>query len=119
MLHKVMGLSNRMAVISAGYSASGAKQRGTRLMQHPLIRAALAAKGFDLTFAGCIGAVVFRPGAGCWFAVSPTMPKSVYYNAIEFLSDAMNCKGVPLAMRLSFAKALLPYQHRKIGRLSS
>jgi hypothetical protein len=44
------------------------------------------------------------------------MPKRSYNCPIEFLTDAMNCQELPIAVRVEFAAALLPYQYRKITR---
>nr|WP_280518236.1 terminase small subunit [Pseudoxanthomonas helianthi] len=112
---KLDGLSNRQAVIAAGYSLAGAKQQGTNLMKHPGIRAELLKGGFDLEISQRAVAVMFRRSAGRWEAASPAMPKRVYSSAIEFLVDAMNCEDLPVSLRIRFAAALLPYQHRKMG----
>ena len=114
--HKLQGFSNRLAVIEAGYSVLGAKQRGTRLMHHPRIRAALLKGGFDLDATQRTATCVFRPTAGRWLSVSPFMPNKVYSDPIEFLTDGMDCTDLPLEMRIRFAKALLPYKHRKVSR---
>lgn len=113
--HKLMGLSNRMAVIEAGYSWSGAKQRGTKLMRHGGIRAALLKGGFDLAAADLTARPVFRRSAGRWLALAASMKKRVYDDPAEFLFDAMNCADLPDALRIQFAKTLLPYQHKRIG----
>lgn len=114
--YKLMGLSNRIAVVEAGYSGFGSKQQGTKLMRHAAIRAALLKGGFDLATRGREVTRGFQASAGRWLAVSPSMPKKVYDEPIEFLTDAMNCEDLPIMLRLRFAKALLPYQHAKIGR---
>ena len=113
--NKLDGMSNRMAVIEAGYSGEGAKQRGTSLMKHPAVRAALQEGGFDLSVSDT-KFPAFRRSAGYWLALSPSMPKKEYTNAIEFLSDAMNCEDLPMALRIELASKLLPFQHKKIGQ---
>ena len=114
---KLEGLSNRAAVISAGYSLAGAKQMGTYLMRHPAIRAELERGGFDFRRARQFVARVFRKNAGRWNAVAKSMPRASYDNPEEFLMDAMNCQELPLEVRAEFAAALLPYQYRKLPRL--
>ena len=109
--YKLEGFSNRSAVIAAGYSPTGAKQRGTQLMQHPGVVAELRRRGFSQ-----MGKVEFDKSAGQWFAVSALMPRKVYDSAIDFLTDTMNCEGMPIEQRIRYAAILLPYQHRKIGR---
>lgn len=113
--NKLEGMSNRMAVIEAGYSGVGAKQRGTSLMKHPAVRAALLKGGFDLSVSGT-RFPAFQRSAGYWLALSPSMPKKEYANAVEFLSDAMNCEDLPMPLRIELARKLLPFQHKKIGR---
>jgi phage terminase small subunit len=43
------------------------------------------------------------------------MPKAKYTDSKEFLLDAMNHKLLPISVRGDYAKALLPYQHARIG----
>jgi len=111
---KLEGLSNRAAVLAAGYSPASSKQRGTYLMRHPAIRNALARGGFDFETAKHFAATAFRKNAASWLAVAPSMPKAVYDQPEEFLLDAMNCHELPLEVRAQFAAALLPYQYKKL-----
>jgi len=111
---KLEGLSNRAAVLTAGYSPASSKQRATYLMRHPAIRDALAEGGFDFKAAKHFAATAFRKDAGIWLAVAPSMPKDVYDQPEEFLLDAMNCRDLPLEVRAEFAAALLPYQYKKL-----
>lgn len=112
--YKLMGLSNRMAVVEAGYSWCGAKQRGTKLMRHGGIRAALLKGGFDLEAAHLVAKPLFQASAGRWLALAPSMPKEVYHDPAEFLFDAMNCVDLPDPLRIQFAKTLLPYHHKRL-----
>ena len=113
--NKLEGLSNRAAVIAAGYSPSGAKQMGTYLMKHPSVREALRGGNFSFVSAKKFAAVAFRRSAGSWRAVASSMPKEVYSCPIEFLTDAMNCQELSLTVRAEFAVALLPYHHAKVA----
>lgn len=114
--HKLEGLSNRAAVIAAGYSPAGAKQMGTYLMKHPSVREALRKGNFNFVSAKKFASASFRRSAGAWRAVADSMPKRLYTSPIEFLADAMNCQELSLEIRAEFAAALLPYQYAKVGR---
>ena len=97
--NKAAGCTNRDAAVSAGYSVAAASSTADKLMAMPAIRAALKATG----------GVDTKP------ANVPKMPKAHYANAMAFLIDAMNLASLPLAMRVDAAKALLPYQHARMG----
>ena len=117
---KLNGLSNKQAVIEAGYSYNGAKQAGTRLMSHPGVRSVLQSCGFDIseniqTSKQRITRNMNRALSGLSFAYQG-MPKENYSDAKEFLFDGMNNHQLPLIVRAAFAASLLPYHHRKMGR---
>lgn len=114
--HKLEGLSNRAAVVAAGYSPAGAKQMGTYLMKHPSVQEALRRNNFDFASAKKFVAASFRRSAGSWRAVTDSMPKKTYDCPIEFLTDAMNCQELSISVRVEFAAALLPFQHVKVAR---
>lgn len=97
--NKVAGCTNRDAAIAAGYAVSGASAMADKLLRLPAVRAAIK------TAAPTVSA---KPAA-------PVMPAKHYPNAMGFLIDAMNLGALPLAMRIDAAKALLPYQHAKLG----
>lgn len=111
--YKLEGLSNRAAVVAAGYSMAGAKQMGTMLMKHPGVRAALDEGGY-LGSPKEFVRNAFSRSASTWNSVALSMPKRSYSCPMEFLSDAMNCKELPTEVRVAFAAVLLPYQHRKL-----
>jgi hypothetical protein len=112
--YKLEGLSNRVAVIAAGYSPVSAKQMGTCLMKHPSVLQALKRSNFDFTPHKKFVTAAFPRSGGPWRAVADSMPKKVYRCPIEFLTDAMNCQELSIAVRVEFAVALLPYQHAKV-----
>ena len=114
--HKLEGLSNKAAVIAAGYSPNGAKQAGTRLMKHPTVLEALKGRDFDFGVSKVFVSRSFERTATCWQAVSDAMPKRDYSCPVEFLTDAMNCQDLPITVRAGFAAALLPYQYVRVGR---
>lgn len=111
---KLAGLSNYAAVIGAGYSAAGAKQRATCLMKHPAIRETLQEAGFDLEAYRRAKASLFNRSAGSWAALAPSLPKLNYTCAIEFLTDSMNCGELPIELCMELATKLLPYQYKKL-----
>lgn len=118
--YKLEGLSNKDAVVAAGYSANGAKQAGTRLMAHPCIRAKLLSSGYVDVFA--IQREKQRVTRS-WRKVlngGPIpytgMPKNSYKSAVEFLFDAMNNQALSILTRAACAAALLPYFHAKLGK---
>ena len=113
---KLEGMSNRAAVVAAGYSPVGAKQMGTYLMKLPSVREALRHSSFNFVSAERFAAATFRSSAESWQAVASSMPKDVYSCPIEFLTDAMNCQELSIAVRAEFARALLPYHHAKVAR---
>ncbi|HEX8586184.1 MAG TPA: hypothetical protein VF680_17460 [Allosphingosinicella sp.] len=113
---KVAGLTNRDAGLHAGYSEKCVEQTATKLMKHPGVKAAIKAgtprvrkpKGGKDDWDG--------DGAGESAKVDALeMPKAKYTCAKEFLTDAMNHPRLPIAARADYAKALLPYQHGKVG----
>jgi phage terminase small subunit len=101
--NKAGGCTNRDAAIAAGYAVGSASQAAEKLMAMPSIRAALKAA------TKATGGVDIKP------ANVSKMPKANYPNAMAFLIDAMNLASLPIAMRVDAAKALLPYQHAKLG----
>lgn len=100
--NKAAGCTNRDAAISAGYSVAAASSTADKLMVNPAIKSAIKA------------ATKAAPGVDAKSG-APTMPKANYTDSMEFLKDAMNHKGLPIALRGDYAKALLPYQHARLG----
>ncbi len=100
--NKAAGVTNRDAAIAAGYAVGGAAVAADKLMRNPAVRAAIKAATKDTQPVG------MKSGM-------PTMPKATYADAKQFLMDAMNHKDLPIAARADYAKALLPYQHARMG----
>lgn len=100
------------AAISAGLSPKTASAAGHRMRKHPAIVAALAAVGIGTT-----------PGANA--KPSDTGDESepeIVTVEIEqtddpkvFLTALMNCPKAGVKARLEAAKALLPFEHSKMG----
>jgi phage terminase small subunit len=106
------GEKPEQAAISAGLSAKTAKAAGHRMRKHPAIVAALAAIGIG-TKVGTTG----KPEA----TGDPSEPDIVTVEIPEtddpkvFLAALMNCPKAGVKARLEAAKALLPFEHAKMG----
>jgi phage terminase small subunit len=115
---KLAGLPHREAAIHAGYAASSAEQTATKLMRHPSIKAALR-KGKRVSDAGFkrrqeVDDELDGVGESAQLERNQ-MPQERYEDSMEFLKDAMNLRTLPIAARADYAKALLPFQHAKVG----
>lgn len=98
--NKVAGCTNRDAALAAGYSVAAASTTADKLMAMPAIRSAIKAAS---------PSVATKPGA------VPVMPRKHYPDAMSYLMDTMNHPQLPIALRMDAAKALLPYQHARLG----
>lgn len=95
---KAAGATHRDAAIAAGYSMASANVRASELMRRPDIKAAIKAAA--------------KPGS---VAITHDAPKKHYADSLQFMVDTMNHPQLPVAMRFEAAKALLPYQHARLG----
>lgn len=106
------GEKPHQAALSAGLSANSAKASGFRMRKHPAIVAALAAVGI-----GTKNATPAKPAA----SGEDSEPDIVTIEIPEtedpkvFLTALMNCPKAGVKARLEAAKALLPFEHSKIG----
>ena|ERR1700712_1345684 len=106
------GEKPHQAALSAGLSANSAKASGFRMRKHPAIVAALAAVGI-----GTKNAPPAKPAA----SGEDSEPDIVTIEIPEtedpkvFLTALMNCPKAGVKARLEAAKALLPFEHSKIG----
>lgn len=106
------GEKPEQAAISAGLSPKTAKAAGFRMRKHPAIVAALAAVGI-----GTKAAPTGKPEANG----EESEPDIVTIEIPEtedpkvFLTALMNCPKAGVKARLEAAKALLPFEHSKIG----
>lgn len=105
--NRAAGLNQRESAVAAGYAAPTADRQGATLEKRADIQKAIKE---------------FRKGrkdAGVEVSLDADernkMPKAKYTDSIVFLTDLMNHKHVPLAMRADAAKQLLPYQHARIA----
>ncbi|MGS1125673.1 terminase small subunit [Rhodanobacter sp. UC4437_H4] len=99
--NKAAGVTNREAATAAGYSMASADVRAAELMRRPEIKAAIKAAA--------------KPGSVTITPDKHAMPKKHYADSLQFMVDTMNHPQLPVAMRFEAAKALLPYQHARLG----
>lgn len=102
-INKAAGVRNREAAIAAGYAANSADVAAAKLMQREDIRKAIKAAS-----AACA-----KPEG---VDIDP-MPRKRYPDALTFLADVMNGPKLPVALRVDAAKALMPYQHARMGEV--
>ena len=109
---KAAGLKNAAAATAAGYASTSAAVTASQLLARDDIKKAVAAAKKKLRSAG-----VSIPAAKEDEDIPDRnkMPKARYDDAKEFLLDAMNHLMLPIAVRGDYAKALLPYQHGRVG----
>lgn len=106
------GEKPEQAAISAGLSAKTAKAAGHRMRKHPAIVAALAAVGIGTKNA---------PASKQEASEDQSEPDIVTVEIPEtddpkvFLAALMNCPKAGVKARLEAAKALLPFEHAKMG----
>lgn len=111
---KAAGLKNAAAATAAGYASASAAVTASQLMSRDDIKKAVAAGKRKLRSAG---APIGKPDKAEEDDGGDRnkMPKATYSDAKEFLLDAMNHLMLPIAVRGDYAKALLPYQHGRVG----
>jgi phage terminase small subunit len=104
------GEKPEQAALSAGLKSP--KAAGFRMRKHPAIVAALAAVGISTA-----GVKPTKPGS----SEEPTEADLATVDIVEtedpkvFLTALMNCPKAGVKARLEAAKALLPFEHSKIG----
>lgn len=113
-VNKAAGVKNKEAAVAAGYSAKTGDTIAARLMQRPDIKKAIAKAKRELKSGGQQPSAGFGDG-DLTDEKKRSMPKSHYADPIDFLTDLMNHKHMPVAMRADAAKQLLPYKHARIG----
>ena len=109
------GEKPHQAALSAGLSPNSAKASGFRMRKHPAIVAALAAVGIATK-----NVKPTAPGAATESAEDAAADiATVDIEATEdpkvFLTALMNSPKAGVKARLEAAKALLPFEHSKIG----
>lgn len=113
-VNKAAGVKNREAAIAAGFSAKSADVQAGRLMGRVDIKKAIAKAKRDMR-----KGVTEKPDVNEDDLDDGNkknkMPKSRYADPLDFLTDVMNHKHLPIAMRADAAKQLLPYKHARIA----
>lgn len=106
------GEKPEQAAISAGLSPKTAKAAGFRMRKHPAIVAALAAVGIG-TKSAPTGKPEATPDESEPDIVTIEIPETE--DPKVFLTALMNSPKAGVKARLEAAKALLPFEHSKIG----
>jgi phage terminase small subunit len=110
------GEKPEQAAISAGLSAKTAKAAGHRMRKHPAIVAALAAVGIQTKGAPTAKPTLDGPSEESESAADfATVEIAETDDPKVFLTSLMNCPKAGVKARLEAAKALLPYDHSKLG----
>lgn len=110
--HRAQGLRQREAAVAAGYSAPTADKQASALERREDIKKAIAKARKSLR-AG--GVDVPKEEELTERQKLQQMPREKYADPIDFLTDLMNHKHHPVAMRMDAAKQLLPYTHARIA----
>jgi phage terminase small subunit len=96
--NKSAGVPNREAAIAAGYAPNAADVTAAKLLRRADIKAAIKADGVKVTTSDM-----------------HAMPCKRYTDSMQYMEDTMNHPQLPFAVRFEAAKALLPYQHARLG----
>lgn len=99
------GVKRKDAALAAGYSTTSADQQAYALEQRDDIKREITS----------IKRALKKGGAKVEEESEDGLPKDHYDDAKELLIDLMNLKRLPHSLRGDYAKALLPYQHARIG----
>lgn len=100
---KAAGMNNERSAVAAGYSANSAGVSAAKLMNRPDIKKAI--KKLAANF----------PASGGADKIEDGMKRDHYADPKDFLTDGMNNKLLPVALRGKFALDLMPYMHGRIG----
>lgn len=113
-VNKAAGIKNREAAIAAGFSPKSADVQAGRLMGRADIKKAIAKAKRDMR-----SGVTDKPDVDDAdmddTAKKNRMPKANYRDPLVFLTDVMNHKHLPIAMRADAAFKMLPYMHARIA----
>jgi len=118
---KARGASNTQAALKAGYSEATAPQAGSRLAKHPEVIAALA-KLAERAKSKSKGSTKEKSGTKPQ-ASQPIVPpgsnvlalSKLYEDPKAFLKAVMNDTVSDMKLRVDAAKAMLPYEHARLG----
>ena len=109
---RAAGLKKKAAAEAAGYSPATAEAQANNMERRADIKNAILRAKRNIKSSGVASDA---PADDLEDDSKNRMPKAKYDDAMEFLKDAMNHPGIPIAARADYAKALLPYQHARIG----
>ncbi|MNP16642.1 hypothetical protein D3C76_1090470 [compost metagenome] len=101
--------------MSAGLSPNSAKASGFRMRKHPAIVAALAAVGIATKNVKPTAPGAPTESAEDAAADIATVDIEATEDPKKFLTDLMNSPKAGVKARLEAAKALLPFEHAKVG----
>lgn len=111
-VNKAAGVKNKEAAIAAGYSASAAAVTASQLLARKDIKDAIAKAKRDMR---ANGYKVPKDADEEEQNKKTSMPRTRYTDPKDFLTDLMNHKHQPIAMRADAAFKLMPYMHARIG----
>lgn len=109
------GEKPHQAALSAGLSPNSAKASGFRMRKHPAIVAALAAVGIATKNLKPTAPGAPTESAEDAAADIATVDIEATEDPKKFLTDLMNSPKAGVKARLEAAKALLPFEHAKVG----
>lgn len=109
------GEKPHQAALSAGLSPNSAKASGFRMRKHPAIVAALAAVGIATKNVKPTAPGAPTESAEDAAADIATVDIEATEDPKKFLTDLMNSPKAGVKARLEAAKALLPFEHAKVG----
>lgn len=109
------GEKPHQAALSAGLSPNSAKASGFRMRKHPAIVAALAAVGIATKNPKPVKPSATEEGSDDAAADLATIEIPETEDPKEFLTALMNSPKAGVKARLEAAKALLPFEHAKVG----
>jgi phage terminase small subunit len=108
------GSSNKEAAIAAGYSAKTASPAGSRLVKDKAVAKYLAANGW-IAPVGQKLATVKRPAEPTPEVAEGSADYGYTDDPQVLLIAMMNDTGLDARVRGDFAKALMPFKHKKLG----
>jgi phage terminase small subunit len=110
--NRAAGLRQREAAVAAGYSATTADKQASALERREDIKKGIAKAKRAMRGDGV---TVPKDDELTERQKAQQMPRAKYTDPVDFLTDMMNHKHMPAAMRLDAAKQLLPYKHARIA----
>lgn len=113
--NKAAGVKNREAAIAAGYAAASADVTASKLLGRADIKKAIAKAKRNMRKGVTEKPPVDEDDLDETTSKKNRMPKANYNDPLVFLTDVMNHKHLPIAMRADAAFKMLPYKHARIA----